>query len=262
MIFPDQALATRFEHHLAQDMQGYVHAFHQLFPDYPTDDSAIAGGVAICMGADYLNIAVGIGMGESVTSDDIDQLEAFFKSHQTPVQIELSAFTDDTLLHHLNARGYHLVDFTTAYTHSLETIPDTDSEIIFMPIDASQHEIWVRTVNDIAPDDDTSDTRLAQAVTHRANTTCFLATIDGVPVGASALSIRDDIAILYFTATRQAYRGQGVQTAMIQARLHYAKTQSCEVVFATTNPGVQSMRNLLRAGFQVAYTRCMMQQSH
>lgn len=262
MIFPDQALATRFEHHLAQDMQGYVHAFQQLFPDHPADDLTIAGGVAICMGADYLNIAVGIGIGESVTLDDVDQLESFFKSHQTPVKIEVCAFTDDTLLHHLNERGYHLVDFTTAYTHSLDTIPDTDSEIVVKPINASQHDIWVRTVNDIAPNDDTSDTRLAQAVTHRANTTCFLATIDGVPVGASALSIRNEIAIMYFTATRQAYRGQGIQTAMIQARLHYAKAHGCKMVLATTNPGVQSMRNLMRAGFQVAYTRCMMQQNH
>jgi len=259
MIFPDKSLAIRFEHHLALDMQGYVRAFQQIFPDFETDELSIGGGVAICMGKNYLNTAVGIGISDAVTAGDIDQLEAFFQSHQTPVQIETCAFTDKSLLDQLNQRGYHVADFTTAYTHDLQDIPTTTSEIIVTPIDDSQRDLWVRTVIDIASDDHSTDTRLAQAVTHRDKTVCFLATLEDVPVGASALSLRDEVAIFYFTATRQAYRNRGVQTAMIQARLAYAKSQGCEMVFATTNPGVQSMRNLMRAGFRVAYTRFEME---
>lgn len=259
MIFPDKSLATRFEQHLASDMQEYVHAFKRLFPDFPADDLSIGGGVAICVGENYLNTAVGIGIMQPVTPDEIDALETFFQDNQAILQVEMCAFTDESLLTEVNQRGYALVDFTTAYTHDLVDIPDKQSDVIVKPIDDTQKDLWVRTVTDIADDDTTTDTRLAQTVTHRTNTTCFLATSDGAPVGASALSIFEGSAICYFTATRKAYRNRGVQTAMLQARLNYAKSQGCEMAMATSNPGVQSMRNMMRAGFQVAYTRFEMQ---
>ncbi len=125
-------------------------------------------------------------------------------------------------------------------------------------VDDANRDMWVQTAMAIYPRDSMTDTRLAQVVSNRALTTCFLAQMNGEAVGASALSIRDGIATMYFTATRYAYRNQGVQTAMIQARLDYAQAQGCEIAFSTTEPGNNSMRNLMRAGFQVAYVRCEM----
>jgi len=261
MIFPDKSLATRFEHYIAQDMQGYVHTMRRLYPDVQAEVITIAGGVAICMGKNALNIAVGMGMSEVVTADDIDQLEAFFGAHQIPVPIVVTAFTDESLLNQLYQRGYGVVDFNTAYTHDLQSIPDNQSDVVVKPIDDSQKDVWVQTVTDISPEDGVTDTKLAEIVTERPETICFLATLDGVPAGASALSLRGDSAICYFSATRTGFRNRGVQTATIQARLQYAKSQGCEMVLATSNPGVQSMRNLLRAGFQVAYTRIEMQKN-
>ncbi|GEM_PF-2812259 len=258
MIFPDKSLATRFEHHLAQDMYEYVQVFQALFPDVKADSIAIGNGVALFLGFSFLNTSAGIGIGQPISSKDIDQLEAFFRDRDIPAQIELCAFADETLITELNQRGYQFGQFSTAYTHNLQNIPTNQSDIVVKPIEDSQKDTWARTVNDIDEDDTTTDIRLAQAVTHRANTTCFLATLDGVPVGASALSLRDDTAICYFTSTRQQYRNRGVQTAMLQVRLAYAKSQGCEMVLATSNPGVQSMRNLMRVGFQVAYTRFKM----
>jgi len=261
MIFPDKSLATRLESNLAQDMLEYVQAFNVLFPDYPATVQKIGGGIAICTGSQFINSAIGLGLNTTISTSDLDALEAYFRDNQVDSEIEICPFTDAQFLSSLNERNYHLTSFTTAYIHALDTIqppPNINPDIVVEPITDNQKELWMQTVCDISPDDQTTDTRLAQAVTHRAHTTCFLAQLDGESIGASALSIRDGVATFYFTATRKAYRQRGVQTAMLQARLAYAQAQDCELAFATTIPGNHSMRNVMRAGFHVAYVRCTM----
>lgn len=262
MIFPDKALAIRLENSLALDMKGYVQSFNKLFPDYDASYEEIGGGIAICTGQQFINSAIGMGLDKSVSITDIEKLESFFTSHEAIPYIEICSLTDENFLNLLNARNYHLGEFVTAYTRSLD-MPISEApnpDIVVMPITDSEKGLWADTVMDIQPDS-TVDIRLAQAVTNREYTICFLAKVNGQAAGASALSIRDGIATLYFTATRQAYRNQGIQTAMIQARLAYAQAQGCEMAFATTIPGNNSMRNVMRAGFQVAYVRCMMQKA-
>mgnify|MGYP002713223613 CR=1 FL=1 len=258
MIFPDKQLAIRLESSLAEDMREYVETFQQLFPDQQTAYQTIGGGIVICMGSNYLNLAVGMGFDTTISASDFDDLDTFFQQHHITPSIEICPFVNPRFLNLVSQHGYHLLKFTTAYIHTLADIPFISTDIQVKPIDDTQRELWVNTVMDIDAGNTTTDTHLAQAVTHRPHTTCFLATRDDIAVGASALSIRHNIATLYFTSTRQAYRGHGVQTAMIHARLAYARAQGCELAFATTIPGNNSMRNLLRAGFQVAYTRYMM----
>lgn len=261
MLFPDKILATRLEKSLAHDMLGYVQSFNQLFPDYDATYKEIGDGVAICTGSQFINSAIGIGLDTRVSNADVEALEAYFRTNQIASEIEICPFTDPDFLNLLNDRHYRLSDFTTAYIHPLDKIqspPNVNPDIVVDPINSTQNDIWVQTVMDISPHDETTDTRLAQTVTHREHTTCFIARLDGKAVGASALSIRDGLATFYFTATRQAYRNLGVQTAMIQARLAYAQAQGCEMAFATTIPGNHSMRNIMRAGFSIAYVRCTM----
>ena len=261
MIFPDKALAIRLENNLAQDMLEYVTTFNQLFPDYNATYREIGGGIAICTGSQFINSAIGMGLNAPVTESDLDTLEAYFRSNQVASAIEICPFTNPNFLKLLNERHYHMSNFTTAYIHPLDTIeppPTLNPNIIVELITDTEKDLWVQTVIDVSPDDYATDSRLAQAVTHREHTSCFLAKLDGVPVGASALSIRDGVGTFYFTATRQAYRNRGIQGAMIQARLAYAQAQGCEIAFATTIPGNHSMRNVMRAGFHVVYNRSTM----
>jgi GNAT superfamily N-acetyltransferase len=262
MIFPDKALATRLESSLVQFWLEGVQSFNQLFPDYDATYQDIGGGIAVCTGSQFINTAVGIGLDIPVSNADIDKLEAYFKAHNVPSHIDICSFTDIAFCNLLNERHYYLTDFITAYIHPLDKtqpLPNVNPDIIVEPINSTQNDIWMQTLMDISPHDETTDTRLAQTVTHREHTTCFLAWLDGKAVGASALSIRDGVAFFYSMATRQAYRNLGVQTAMIQTRLAYAQVQGCEMAFAATIPGDHSMRNLMRAGFSIAYVRCTMQ---
>lgn len=262
MLLPDKKLATHLEKSLAQDTYAYVKSVKRLFPDYTPIAEAIHDGFVIVTGLPYINTAIGIGLDESISSIDINRLEVPFITFGLTPQVEICPFTSPVFLHQLHTRQYQLTKFYSAYVHPLYNIPQhTNSSISVEPVSNDNSRIWVETVMDIESDDFTTDTHLAQAAFHREKVVCFAAWIDDKPVGASALSLRDGLAILHFTATRQTYQNLGVQTAMIQTRLAYAKAHGCDIAFTTTIPGNNSMRNVLRAGFQLAYTRCIMQKA-
>jgi GNAT superfamily N-acetyltransferase len=83
----------------------------------------------------------------------------------------------------------------------------------------------------------------------------FLVRVDGEPAGGGALAIRDGLAFLTGTAVLPAFRGQHLQTALIQHRLSVAKAAGCKVAFVTCDVASLSQRNLERSGFRAAYPR-------
>jgi GNAT superfamily N-acetyltransferase len=54
--------------------------------------------------------------------------------------------------------------------------------------------------------------------------------------------------------TLPAFRNQGVHTALLRTRLAEAVEAGCDVAMIHTRPDAPSQRNVLRAGFQLAYT--------
>ena len=57
----------------------------------------------------------------------------------------------------------------------------------------------------------------------------FLAEIDGIPVGASSLSLCEGLAGLYYVCTKKESRGQGVGTAVTLAPMKEARERGYEV---------------------------------
>jgi len=90
--------------------------------------------------------------------------------------------------------------------------------------------------------------------THKPGARLFLAWRNGAPIGGGALEIHDGMAALMAAETLPAFRRQGVQTALLRARLAAAVEAGCDVAMVHTRPGAASQRNVLRAGFQVVYT--------
>ena len=84
---------------------------------------------------------------------------------------------------------------------------------------------------------------------------CYLAEVDGEPVGAAALIVADGIGYLANAATLPVGRKHGCHQALIDHRVHDAAAAGCELFLALANPGGASHRNLERAGLGVAYTK-------
>jgi len=55
--------------------------------------------------------------------------------------------------------------------------------------------------------------------------------------------------------TLAAYRGRGLQTALLQARISAALKAGCEYAVVVTQGGSSSQRNVERLGFRVAYSK-------
>lgn len=84
---------------------------------------------------------------------------------------------------------------------------------------------------------------------------CYLAEVDGEPVGAATLIVVDGIGYLANAATLPAGRQRGCQRALIHRRMHDAAASGCELFLTMASPSSVSHRNLERAGLGVAYTK-------
>lgn len=83
--------------------------------------------------------------------------------------------------------------------------------------------------------------------------THFLALADTDPIGTASVSIRDDIAVLRGASVLPAWRGNGVQSALIAHRLGQASAAGAAWVLAEAEFGSTSHRNLERAGLRLAW---------
>jgi ribosomal protein S18 acetylase RimI-like enzyme len=87
--------------------------------------------------------------------------------------------------------------------------------------------------------------------------THYLAEVDGAPAGAGALCLHDGVALCMVAATDPAFRGRGVQSALIGRRLSEAVAAGCDVAVSETVDDNASPRNFRRAGFRLVTRRQM-----
>lgn len=82
----------------------------------------------------------------------------------------------------------------------------------------------------------------------RAHDHRFIAELDGVPVGTGALHTHHRVGWLRAGTVLPAFRGRGIQQALIGARIAHARRLGCDLVGASANQGGSSARNMERAG--------------
>jgi GNAT superfamily N-acetyltransferase len=79
---------------------------------------------------------------------------------------------------------------------------------------------------------------------------CFVASVDGTPAGVGVLAVDGGVGYLANASTSTAFRGRGVQTALINARLIVAAEEGCDLFTSLAVPEKPSHRNLMRAGLR------------
>ena len=82
----------------------------------------------------------------------------------------------------------------------------------------------------------------------RAHDHRFIAELDGVPVGTGALHTHHRVGWLRAGTVLPAFRGRGIQRALIGARIAHARRLGCDLVGASANQGGSSARNMERTG--------------
>jgi GNAT superfamily N-acetyltransferase len=98
------------------------------------------------------------------------------------------------------------------------------------------------------------------AVVGRPGWRCFTALAGDEPVATGALFVHEDEGWLTLGATLPGYRGQGAQSTLLAVRIRAAAEAGCRLLTTETGAPVtdrpsNSHRNILRAGFEIAYVR-------
>jgi ribosomal protein S18 acetylase RimI-like enzyme len=261
--FNDAALARGFELNEAALATAYVETQARLGLVSGAIAQPVAGGVAVFAGvASPVSRAIALGMLGSVDEADCDAVEDFYRRRGAASQFDLCPLADPSLAGLLGARGYRCQQFLNANFRPLsanEQWPATPG-VTVTAVEPSEADLWCATVArgfaaaNPAP---SQDLDIARPTARNPLVTCFLARIDGEPVGAGAVALHDGVAKLFSTSTVPEFRRRGVHTALLRARLQ-AAARTCELALVSAVPGSESQRNLERAGFRVAYTRIRM----
>ncbi|MBE1444047.1 GNAT family N-acetyltransferase [Paenibacillus sp. OAS669] len=90
---------------------------------------------------------------------------------------------------------------------------------------------------------------------HRPGWRLFLASVEGKPAAVAAMHSSGGIASCALAATLPAYRRRGLQTALLQRRMHEAYKEDCELVTAQAGFASTSQNNMVRVGLHLAWTR-------
>jgi ribosomal protein S18 acetylase RimI-like enzyme len=85
----------------------------------------------------------------------------------------------------------------------------------------------------------------------------FVATVEGkmAACGTGLVIPEHRVFALCGAGTKVEFRGRGLQTALLRARMRAAADAGCEYAVVVTNGGTTSQRNAERLGFRVAYSK-------
>lgn len=264
-LFADRALAVRIEAAATQHGLACARTLTERQPTRTETALPVAGGVATSMGrGGSLSQAIGLGMCGPVEEQDIVALEELYRGAGLPARICLCPHADAALFALLGARGYRLTGMESVLARSLalqEAAPDRGETMVRIagPTEAA---LWVETVDaGFRGEGEEGDRALLdvfEALFFVPSSTYFLATLGTSVAGGGAVDLSGGVAFLFATSTRHGYRSRGVHTALLQARLAFARERGCDLAVIETAPGSASQRNAERQGFRVVYMRALL----
>ena len=83
----------------------------------------------------------------------------------------------------------------------------------------------------------------------------YLARVDGRPAAAATLYVADRVGYLADATTAPAFRGRGLQAALLRQRIRDASAAGVDFVFSGAEPMGTSHRNMERAGLRLHFLR-------
>jgi GNAT superfamily N-acetyltransferase len=267
----DATLARRLEAAEEFGAVRYAECLAQLDPASGATSIAIGGGHAGFSGAGSpATQAVNVGMAGPVSGDEFDQLEYFYFSRGSACQIVVCPLADPSFLGFIRDRGYRIAEFNSVLMRSIspgESLPSPAAEIELRRVTANDADLWARIIGEgfsadlpefsVPPGASLDIARVMRPFAGVKNGLPYLAFVDGHAAGGGGgmLLPEANIVALFGSSTLREFRGRGIQTALIRARLRDGAAAGCELAVIVTQPGSGSQRNAERCGFRLAYTK-------
>lgn len=263
MPFVDKALARRLESCEEIPQVYYARAFQNLRPEVGAEEREIGGGHMVFAGlGSPIGRATGLGLDQSFTADVLDRVEEFYRAHGAPSQIDLCPLHDPEVFAMCRERGYAIAELNNVLFRRLdasETFPDPPGGCEIRRGRWEEARELGRVVEraffpDGAPEP-FQDLLTPQYQMEGALP--FAATVEGkiAACGTGLIIPQHGVFAVCGAGTDAGYRGRGLQTALLRARLAAAAAAGCEYAVVVTQGGSASERNCQRLGFSVAYSK-------
>jgi GNAT superfamily N-acetyltransferase len=143
---------------------------------------------------------------------------------------------------------------------TIQVVPMVDCAFDIQRVQSDRAADFGRTVREVFGLDGQMEPWLS-AVAGRPGWRTYVAYDGATPVGTGAMFIKDECAWLGMGATLAAYRGKGIQGAMLARRIREATALGVKRLVVETGhagegePVNGSYRNMVRAGFSLSYVR-------
>ena len=263
MQFVDQAFARRLESCEEMPQVMYARLFQKTRPEIGAAEEEICGGHMIFAGlGSPIGRATGVGLGRPLTPEDLNRVEQFYRAHKAPAQVDLCSMHRPEVFELFKERGYAIAELNNVLYRKLDAQekfppPPAGCEIRrSLPEEADRAGAIVEGAffPDGAPE---AYQGLIAPFYQMDGALAFVASVDGklVACGTGLVIPEHRVFALCGAGTLAEFRGRGLQTALLQARMQAAVEAGCEYAVVVTQGGTTSQRNAERLGFRVAYSK-------
>jgi ribosomal protein S18 acetylase RimI-like enzyme len=263
MQFVDKALARRFEACEEMPQVFFARNFQTTRPLVGAAEEEICGGHMTFAGlGSPIGRGTGIGFDRQLTTEDLDRIEQFYRSHQAPSQVDLCPLHDSAVFEMFKERGYAIAELNNVLYRQLDreenfaAAPAGCKIRRGLPEEAAALSLIVERAffPDGAPE---AFTGLIAPFYQMPGAVTFAATIEGKTVACAAGLVIPERRVLAMcgAGTAAEFRGRGLQTALLCVRLAAAAEAGCDYAVVVTQGGTTSQRNAERLGFRVAYSK-------
>jgi len=263
MQFVDKAFARRLESVEEMPQVFYARVFQKTRPEIGAAEEEICGGHMIFAGlGSPIGRATGAGFDRPFTSEDLDRVEQFYRARSAPSQVDLCPLHDESVFEMFKDRGYGIAELNNVLYRKL----DPDEVFPAPPAGCEIHQSRPEEAEELsaiveraffpegAP---TAYGGLLAPIYKMEGGIAFKASCGGKIVACAAgLAIGEHrMFALCGAGTLEGFRGRGLQTALLRARMAAAAEVGCEYAVVVTRGGTISQRNCERLGFHVAYSK-------
>lgn len=209
----------------------------------------------------FFNRSVGLGAGRPATRSAIRRiLRTFRDAGQTTFTIQVSPFARPSAIETwLEAAGMRRGGRWAKVWRDILDPPPERTDLRIEAIGPEHREGWNKVTLTAFEFPDLL-TPFGEATLGRSDWHHFLAFDGDQAVGAGALYVMGDVGWLGFGATLESHRGRGSQSAIFARRIRAAADLGVKLLITETGEELPdrpnpSYRNMLRAGFRLAYAR-------